>query len=416
MAARRVFVTGMGFVTPHGDRAERIFERLYAGESAITFRHYGKGGASLEVPVAAPEWTPDEDPGPLPRRVTDPVAHMAYVAAKRALLQAGLVDDPRVLGRAGVYVGCAFGGTRANEEGALAYHEMAAGGNVRIRPATVPRIMPSAPAAHISMAFGIRGPSHTYSVACASSAMAIGEAYRSIRDGYLDCAVTGGAEAMLTGATLAAWAALGVLAAIHPEGAAASVRPFDQARAGFAIGEGAVVLVLEAEEAARARGAPLLGEIVGYGASSDAFNLTEPRVEGEACSMRAALDDAGLEPAAVGYVNAHATATPVGDLVEIRALEEVFGPHAHRLAVSSTKSMHGHLIGAAGALELGITLLAVAQGRVPPTANLTDPDPECDLDCVPLHGREVPDLEYALSNSFAFGGSNVSLIVRRVPA
>lgn len=406
-------VTGLGFVTPHGDLAPMVFERLYAGESAVTFRRYGSGSSTFEVPVAEPRWDPEEVPMPLPRRLTDPVAHMAYAAATQALSQAGLPDAPRVLARAGIYLGCSLGGARSNEEGVSAHLALVAGGRGRIRPANVPRVMANAPAAHISMGFGIRGPAHTYSVACASSASAIGEAFRAVRDGYLDCAVVGGAEAMLTAATLANWNALGVLARPHPDGGGAAVRPFDRARTGFAVGEGAAIMVLEAHEPARARGATAIGEIVGYGASSDAFDLTEPAAEGQAEAMRAALRDAGLEAAAVGYVNAHGTATSVGDRVEIRAIREVFGSHAGRLAVSSTKSMHGHLVGAAGALELGITLLGLAAGRVPPTANLTDPDPECDLDCVPLRGREVPDLEYALSNSFAFGGANVSLLVRR---
>ncbi|NJD20935.1 MAG: beta-ketoacyl-[acyl-carrier-protein] synthase family protein, partial [Gemmatimonadetes bacterium] len=194
----------------------------------------------------------------------------------------------------------------------------------------------------------------------------------------------------------------------------ASVRPFDAARTGFALAEGAAVLILETEERARARGATPLGEIVGYGTSSDAFNLTQPSREGQVRSMRDALADAGVRPEAVGYVNAHATATKVGDIIEVQAIKDTFGAHAGHLAVSSTKSMHGHLVGAAGAVELGLTLMAVAQGRVPPTANLIRPDPECDLDFVPGRGRAAPDLEYALSNSFGFGGSNASLVVRRV--
>lgn len=409
-------VTGLGFVTPHGDSPLLVFERLYAGETAVGFRRYGSGPSSFEAPVAEPRWDPEAVPMPLARRLTDPVAHMAYAAAARALSQAGLLDAPQVMARAGVYVGCSLGGARSNEEGISAHLALSGGGHGRIRPANVPRVMANAPAAHISMGFGIRGPSHTYSVACASSATAVGEAFRAVRDGYLDCALAGGSEAMLTDATLANWNALGVLAKPHPDGDGAAVRPFDRARTGFAVGEGAAMLVLEAFEPARARGVSPVGEIVGYGASSDAFDLTEPAAEGQAEAMRAALRDAGLEAAAVGYVNAHGTATSVGDRVEICAMREVFGRHADRMAVSSTKSMHGHLVGAAGALELGITLLGVASGRVPPTANLTDPDPECDLDCVPIHGRPAPDLEYALSNSFGFGGSNVSLIVRRTPA
>lgn len=404
----------MGFVTPHGDDSDRIFERVYAGETAIRTIRYGRPPAEFDVLVGAAEWNPEGEITPRQAVVMDPVAQMAYTAGARALSQAGLVDEPDILGRAGIYMGCAFGGARTNDTSHAAYYQRKAGGRRRARPAIIPRIMANAPAAHISMGFGIRGPSHTYSVACSSSSAAIGEAYRAVRDGHLDCAVAGGAEAMLTEAVLNAWAGLGVIAEPHPDGPGASVRPFDAARAGFALGEGAGVLVLEAEEAARARGAAPLGEIVGYGASSDGFNLTEPSTEGQVRAIRAALDDAGIEPAAVGYVNAHATGTRVGDVVEIRALREAFGEHAERLAVSSTKSMHGHLIGAAGAVELGITLLGLADGRIPPTANLTDPDPECDLDCVPLCGRRVPDLEYALSNSFAFGGSNVSLVVRRV--
>lgn len=414
MARRRVLVTGMGFVTPHGSSSDEIFERVYRGEATIRTVRYGREHRTLDLPVATAEWDPANEPTPVPRILMDPVAHMAYAAARRALSEAGLIDEPEVLEEAGVYMGCAWGGSRTNEDAYAAYHAPPESAPRRFRPTIVPRIMANAPAAHISIGFGIRGPSHNYSVACTSSASAIGEAYRAVRDGYLDCAVTGGAEAMLTDGVMFAWDALGVVATVHPDGPQASARPFDAARTGFALGEGAAVLILEAEESARARGATSLGEIVGYGASSDASSLTEPSVEGQVRAMRAALHDADQEAAAVGYVNAHATGTPVGDVVETRAIKEAFGARAPDLAVSSTKSMHGHLVGAAGAVELGLTLLALAKGRVPPTANLTDPDPECDLDCVPLHGREVPDLEYALSNSFGFGGSNVSLLVRRV--
>ena len=416
MSARRVVVTGMGFVTPHGDRADEIFERVYAGESAVGTMPYGRPGAATEVAAALAVRDPDDGIAPMRRVVMDPVAQMAYTAARSALAEAGLLEEPGRLARAGTYMGCALGGAATNEESYRMFYAEGPGAPKKARPTAIPRIMANSPAANISLEFGIRGPSHTYSVACSSSAAAIGEAYRAIRDGYLDCAVTGGAEAILTRAGLMAWDALGVLARPHPDGPGAAVRPFDVARSGFALGEGACVLVLEDEQAARARGAAPLGEIVGYGASSDAFSLTEPSRDGQVRSMRAALDDGGIAGEAIGYINAHATGTRVGDVVEIRAIREAFGAHAERLAVSSTKSMHGHLIGAAGAVELGLTLLGLARGRVPPTANLTSPDPECDLDCVPLRGRELPDLEYALSNSFAFGGSNVSIVARRVRA
>ncbi len=411
MARRRVLVTGMGFVTPHGDQGEQVFERVYAGESAVRLVRMGREGVSADVLLARASWSPDTELTAIQKLAMDPVAQMGFVAARRALSQAGLLERSDLLADAGVYMGCGLGGSATYEHG---YETYFVKGTRRIKPTVVPRVMPNAPAAHISMGFGIKGPSLTYSVACTSSAAAIGEAYRSIRDGYLGCVVAGGAEAMLSDAVVIAWEAMGVVARPHPDGPEASVRPFDAARTGFALAEGAAVLILESDEQARDRGAVPLGEIVGYGTSSDAFNLTQPSRDGQVRAMRAALADAGIPPEAVGYINAHATATKVGDVVEVQAVKEAFGAHAGRLAVSSTKSMNGHLVGAAGAVELGLTLMAVAKGRIPPTANLTQPDDECDLDFVPLRGREAPDLEYALSNSFGFGGSNASLVVRRI--
>ncbi|HSW30356.1 MAG TPA: beta-ketoacyl-[acyl-carrier-protein] synthase family protein [Longimicrobiales bacterium] len=411
MGRRRVLVTGMGFVTPHGDQADRIFERVYAGESAVGLYRSGRGAAEADVVLGKADWNPDTYVTPIQKLAMDPVAQMAYAAARHALAQAGLTGRADLLSSAGVYMGCGLGGAATYEQGYESYFTK---NSRRQKPTIVPRVMPNAPAAHISMAFGIRGPSLTYSVACTSSAAALGEAYRAIRDGYLECVVAGGAEAMLAEAVVIAWESMGVIAKLHPDGPAASVRPFDAARTGFALAEGAAVLILESEERARERGAVPLGEIVGYGSSSDAHNLTQPSREGQAHAMRAALADAGVPPEAVGYINAHATATKVGDVVEVQAVKDTFGAQASRLAVSSTKSMHGHLVGAAGALELGLTLMAVARGRIPPTANLTQPDAECDLDFVPGRGREAPELEYALSNSFGFGGSNASLVVRRI--
>lgn len=410
MSPRRVVVTGLGLVTPHGDRAEEVFDRIYAGEVAIERVRSGREGVAADVLLGRADWNPAAEITALQKVAMDPVAQMGFVAARSALRQANLIEAPDILDRAGVYMGCGLGGALTYEEGYQAYHTRTVR---RVKPTVVPRVMPNAAAAHISMGFGIRGPSHTYSVACTSSSAAIGEAYRAVRDGYLDCVVAGGTEAMLAGAVIIAWEAMGVIAKEHADGPGASVRPFDRARTGFALAEGAGALILETDECARARGAAALAEIVGYGASSDAHNLTQPSREGQVRAMRAALTDASLPGDAVGYVNAHATGTVVGDVVEIQAIKETFGRHAGRLAVSATKSMHGHLVGAAGAVEMALTVMALRQGRIPPTANLTDPDPECDLDCVPLKGREAPDLEFALSNSFGFGGSNVSLLVRR---
>ena len=386
------------------------FERLYAGESAVRKVFSGTAELGNDILMAAAEFDPA---GLIPKAqlfAMDRVAQMAVVAAHRAMASAGVLAGEHGPADAGIYMGCALGGAQAIQDAYNIYYQRR---SRKVKPTSVPLIMPNAPAAHISMRYRILGPSLTYSIACASSAIAIGEAFRAVRDGYLERALAGGTEAMLNDGSVVAWESLGVLAKEHADGPAASSRPFAADRTGFVLGEGAAVLVLESEETMRARGAQPLAEIVGFGASSDAHNLTQPAIGGQVRAMRLALADAALEPAAIGYINAHATATPVGDKVEIDAVKEVFGEHARRLAISATKSMHGHLVGAAGALELAITVLALQRRRLPPTANLTVPDPGCDLDCVPCRGREAPGLEYALSNSFAFGGSNAALIARR---
>ncbi|MDH3729317.1 MAG: beta-ketoacyl-[acyl-carrier-protein] synthase family protein, partial [Myxococcales bacterium] len=255
---------------------------------------------------------------------------------------------------------------------------------------------------------------HTFSIACASSTVALGEAFRAIRDGYADRLLGAGAEAMLNDGTIAGWKRLGVLASPHASGPEASSRPFDRERSGFVLGEGAVVFVLESENAMEERGGEPLAEIVGFGASSDAHSITDPYVDGLESAMRRALADAELEPSAVGYVNAHATATAKGDPVELEAIARIFGPGAPGLAVSSTKGVHGHLVGAAGALEALLTVGALRGRRVPPNTFLDDPDPDLGIDLVPKVGRDADDLEFAMSNSFAFGGSNAVLVLRRV--
>ena len=274
--------------------------------------------------------------------------------------------------------------------------------------------MPNAPAGHISMRHKLRGPSQNYSIACASSSTAIGEAFRAIRDGYQERIVTGGTEAMLNDGSICSWEALTVLAKEHPEGAHASCRPFAKDRTGLVLGEGASMLILESEAMVEKRNAKPLAEIVGFGSSSDAHNLTQPSAEGQVRAMRIALNDAEIDSTKIGYINAHATGTGAGDIVEIDAIKLLFENHAKSIAISSTKSMHGHLLGAAGALEFAITIMALKNKQIPPTAHLKDQDPECDLDCVPFIGRSSPELEYALCNSFAFGGSNAVLIARHV--
>jgi len=397
-------------VSPHGGDTDAVFDRLYAGESAIRKVRSGTAESGVDVLLAPSEFDPE---GAIPKAqlfVMDRVAQMAVLAAHRALTAANLLVDDRGPADAGIYMGCGLGGSNAIQEAYRIYYQRQ---SRKLKPTSVPLIMANAPASHISMRYGILGPSFTYSIACSSSGVAIGEAFRAVRDGYLDCAIAGGAESMVNDGTIAAWEALSVLAKEHSDGPAASSRPFAKDRTGFVLGEGSATLVLETAETMRARGVRPIAEIVGFGASSDARNLTQPAVDGQVRAIRAALADAGLGPETIGYVNAHATATPAGDKIEIDALKQAFGDHARRLAVSGTKSMHGHLVGAAGALEFAITLLALKKQRLPPTANLTTPDPECDLDCIPCEGREASDLEYALSNSFAFGGSNAVLVARR---
>jgi 3-oxoacyl-[acyl-carrier-protein] synthase II len=410
-ARRRVFVTGLGLVSPHGEDPGQVFERLYAGQSAIRKIRSGTEEFGSDVLAAPVEFDAGSIISKPQLLVMDRVAQLAVVAAHRALEGARLLADNRGPQHAGVYLGCGLGGSHAIQDAYRLYYERR---TRKMKPTLVPLIMANASAAHISMRYGLRGPSLTYSIACASSGIAIGEAFRAIRDGYLDCALAGGAESMLNDGSIVAWEGLSVLAKEHADGPAASSRPFARDRSGFVLGEGAAVLSLETEESVRRRGVEPLGEIVGFGAASDAHNLTQPMADGQVRAMRAALADAGLAPEAIGYINAHATATTVGDKAEIDAIKTTFGEHARRLAVSSTKSMHGHLVGAAGALEFAITLLALRYRKLPPTANLTAPDPECDLDCVPVKGRPAPGLEHALSNSFAFGGSNAVLIGRRV--
>ena len=407
---RRVFVTGVGLVSPHGNDPDEVFQRLYAGESAIRKIRSGAPEFDTEVLLAPAEFDPVDIIPKSQLFVMDRVAQMAVVSAHQALTRSGLLRDERGPESGAVYVGCGLGGSQAIQDAYRQYYQRK---TRKMKPTVVPLIMANAPAAHISMRYGMRGPSLTYSVACASSAIAIGEAFRAIRDGYLECALAGGAEAMLNDGCIAAWEGLGVLAKEHRDGPGASSRPFARDRTGFVLGEGAAMLVLEPEAAMRARGAQPLAEVVGFGAGSDAHNLTQPVMNGQMLAMRAALADASLSPDAIGYINAHATATLVGDKAEIDAIKATFGEHARRLAVSSTKSMHGHLVGAAGALEFAISLLALRARRLPPTANLNLPDPDCDLDCVSCKGRPAAGVEYALSNSFAFGGSNAVLIGRR---
>ena len=410
MNRNRVFVTGIGLVSPHGSDPNKVFDKIYRGESAIKMIRSGTPEFGSDVLVASAKFDPTGVISKPHQVFMDRVTQMAVVAAHYALENAGLLSDGTDLSSTAVYTGCSLGGSQTIQNAYKRYYS-----NIRgARPTTVPLIMPNAAAGHISMRNKLRGPSQNYSIACASSSTAIGEAFRAIRDGYQERIIAGGTEAMLNDGSICSWEALTVLAKEHPEGAHASCRPFAKDRTGLVLGEGASILILESEAMVEKRNAQPLAEIVGFGSSSDAHNLTQPSADGQVRAMRIALNDAEIDSTKIGYINAHATGTGTGDKVEIDAIKLLFEDHAQSIAVSSTKSMHGHLLGAAGALEFAITVMALKNKQIPPTAHLKDQDPECDLDCVPFIGRSSADLDYALCNSFAFGGSNAVLIARRV--
>lgn len=414
-SVQRVVVTGIGLLTPLGLTREASFARVVQGQGAVR-------AASPEIT----RWLPhalaaDVDPAyaqGLDRNEQglDRATQFALLASREALADAGAAQWDLEPDRVGVFTGIGLGGATTSEALYARFYEQLqqAGRNPTVmHPLSVPRLMPNAAAAAISMTHQFRGPSHTYSVACSSSAMAVGEAWRTIRHGYADAVVVVGAEAMNVPGVFMAWNALRVMAKPYPGDVAASCRPFDRERSGFVLAEGAAALVLETAESALRRGAAIYGEICGYGSSSDAKHLTLPSSEGQYRAIRMALAEAGMAPAAIHYLNAHGTATDAGDVVESETIRQVFGDHAERLPVSSTKSMHGHLIGAGGAAEFAISLLALQRGIIPPTAYLDHPDPRCALDHVLRQARHGQSLRAVMSNSFAFGGSNVSLIARQ---
>jgi len=417
--AHAVWVTGIGIFCPLGSDAGTSIDRALTGSSAI-------GPAPDDICQWMPQSLAAQARDPLPQldrpaQSLDRATQLALLACQESLSQSGLLHDPVQAdrNRIGVYGGIGFGGAQTVDalytryHQALATHEQTGRNPTIMHPLSVPRMMANAPVAAISMRYGLRGSNYTYSVACASSAVAIGEAMRAIRHGWLDAAVVFGTEAMINPGAYMAWNALRVLAKADGSDASSACRPFDKRRSGFVLGEGAACLVLERADLARARSAHPLAELCGYGSSSDAAHLTAPSQDGQERAMRDALADARLEPADIGYVNAHGTATDAGDIIEARSIRAVFGKHTDHLPVSSTKSMHGHLIGATGALELALSVLAMNRGALPPTAGLQDPDPACEL----LHIRDqallAPGLTAVLSNSFAFGGSNACLVARR---
>jgi 3-oxoacyl-[acyl-carrier-protein] synthase II len=407
---RRVAVTGLGVVAPLGQTVDALFSHLIAGRSAIG-RLALPFCERLESPIGAAAQFDGAAHFPAPRlRLLDRVSQLALVAAAQAVAAAAIDFSTEDRGRCGVSVGTGMGGAATTDEG---YHILYAEQSERVKPYSVLAAMNNAPAAWIAIDYRLGGANLTYSTACSSSAVAIGEAARRIRSGDADVMLAGGAEAPLTHGVLRAWEALRTIAVTDPLDPSASCRPFARTRTGLVLGEGAAFVVLEEFERALARGVPIRAELSGYGLSTDYEHITRPTVAGQAAAMRSALASAGLPPAAIGYVNAHGTGTVQNDAVETAALKEVLDARVRGVPVSSTKSMHGHLLGAAGALEFVIAVCALERGMLPPTMHLDAPDPACDLDYVAGEARTAPDLDAVMSNSFAFGGTNAVLIARR---
>jgi len=401
---RRVAITGMGAISALGRDIAEFTRALAEGRSGIapiesvdaSLLRF-QNGAEVKGYSHKPYF---ED-----RRADfiDRFAQFAVIAAREAIAGAGVQWTPELRESAAIVTGSCVGGQSTEDIG---FQEIYKLGHNRVHPLTIPKTMANAGASHISMEFGITGPSFTISTACSSASHAIGQAYWMVRSGATDLAITGGSEAPFSVGILKAWEAMRV---VSPD----TCRPFSKDRHGMILGEGGAMLVLEPLDAARARGARIHAEIVGFGMSADAGHITQPSAEGAARAIRAALRDASLPPEAIGYINAHGTGTSANDSTETAAIRAVFGAHAGRLAVSSTKSMHGHALGASAAMECLATALALRDGLLPPTANYREPDPECDLDVIPNQARAA-QVEYALSNSFAFGGLNAVLALRAV--
>jgi len=405
---RRVVVTGMGVVTPVGQSLTEFFSSLVEKRSGIRRvpETLYSGPAALVAGLidfdASAFWPPHQ------AAQYDRVTQLALAAVHHALVDAALTTSDDDTRQAGVYWGTGLGGAATIEE---SYRLLHLGGG-RVRPSSVVLGMNNAAAGNISIANGLHGPLLNVSTACSSSATSIGEAYRAIRAGYADVIVAGGSEALVTYGNLRAWDAMQALAHADADDPSRSCKPFSKNRRGIVLGEGAGALILESEEHAERRGARVHAELAGYGNAADAHHISKPDAEGQSRAMCAALSEAKLCAADVGYINAHGTATIVGDVVETSAIKRVFGADACDLAVSSTKALHGHLMGATGAVEMIAAICALEHGVVPPTAHLDCPDPACDLDYVPNASRPL-QADAVMSNSFGFGGMNAVLVARR---
>ena len=404
-------VTGLGLVTPVGTDVESTWSALLAGTpGAAPITKFDPQKLSVRFACEVKGFDPLKYIDRKEARRYDLFAQFALAAAHQAVTQAGLEGKFPEPERTGVVIGSGIGGMQTYEDNCTAYILK---GPDRVSPFFVPMFIPDIAAGLVSIRYGLKGPNYATVSACASSAHAIGDSFHMIRNGVADAMVTGGAEAAITGLTVAAFANMKALSTRNDSPETAS-RPFDQDRDGFVLGDGGAVVVLESLEHAERRGARILGEVLGYGSSGDAYHITSPAEHGEGAqrAMRACLADGRIDPKDVDYINAHGTSTEQGDIAETEAVKAVFGDQARKLVFGSTKSMTGHLLGGAGALEFGVSLLSATCGVIPPTINQFTPDPLCDLDSAPNRKVERP-VAVALSNSFGFGGHNVTLAVKR---
>lgn len=408
---RRVVVTGVGLITPLGIGTELTWEALINGKSGVgRISRFDASAYASQIAAEVKGFDVEAFFDKKQVKNVDLFVQYAVAAAEMAWQDSGLSIGEGNSDRVGVITGCGMGGLPTIEE----YHQVVMErGPRRITPFFIPRVIPNMVSGQISIRLGSRGPNLSQTTACAAGTHAVGEAFRHIVYGDCDVVITGGSEAVICPLAVGGFSAMKALSTRNNDPQAAS-RPFDRDRDGFVISEGSGMLVLEELEAARSRGAKIYAEIVGYGQTSDAFHIAAPPEDGEGAArcMAMALRDAQLAPEEVDYINAHGTSTPLNDICETRAIKTVFGAHAHKLAVSSTKSMTGHMLGAAGGIETAFTALTIFHGIIPPTINLEQPDPICDLDYVPLAAREQ-QVRVAMSNSFGFGGTNGVLVLRQ---
>lgn len=409
---RRVVITGVGVISPVGNNAQTFWNSLLEGKSGIgRITAFDASDYPTQIAGEVKDFNPEAYMDKKEIRRTDRFVQFALAATKMAMEDAKLEITAENAERVGVYIGSGIGGLATWEEQHQVLMEK---GPRRVSPFFIPMMIANMASGAVSIQYGAKGPTSSAITACATGTNAIGDAFRLIQHGHADAMITGGAEATIRPMAFAGFCSAKAMSTRNDEPEKAS-RPFDIDRDGFVMGEGAGVLILEELEHAKKRGATILAEVIGYGMSADAYHITAPSPEGQARCMKNALRDAGIEPTEVDYINAHGTSTDQGDISETQAIKSVFGDHAYKLAVSSTKSMTGHMLGATGGVEAIASAFALRDQILPPTINLENPDPQCDLDYVPNQARKA-DVNVAMSNSFGFGGHNATIVLKRFEA